>query len=256
MGKKLTHEEFEKKLKNIHGDEIVCLDKYINSRTQIPFKHTICEYIWEAKPNSILQGRSCPKCAGNIKKSHETFLRELKEVHNGEIECLGEYINDVTKIPFKRTVCGHMWKAIPYSVLRGHSCPKCNQSKGEKYIQKYLEKYNINFKSQYKITECKNIQPLPFDFGVFDNNDNLLFLLEHDGRQHFKPIDVFGGEEQFQRQQLHDTIKNNYCKTNNIPLERIAYNDWKNKEDLEKIIVQLLEKHNLIHINVKGVNHG
>lgn len=46
--------------------------------------------------------------------------------------------------------------------------------------------------------------------------------------QHYKPI-CFGGiskqkaEEKFQKQQLHDKIKTEYCVKNNIPLLRIPF---------------------------------
>lgn len=318
-----THEQFLKDLNRVHNGEIECLEEYKNNNTKIPFKHAVCGHIWEAVPSSILQGygcpkckikkiiqkntkdknyfleqlqkinptiipleeyknnkthirckclicnyewkvtpdkllqgRGCPQCAGKKKLTNKEFLIRLAQVHNNEIECLEEYINIKTKLLFKHISCGHIWKTRPDDILRGKGCPKCASPKGEKSVEEILNKLNINLKTQYKIIKCKNINPLPFDFAIFDNNNNLVFLLEYDGQQHFKSISIWGGEKGFKEQKLRDQIKNDYCKDNNIPLERIAYNDWKNKGDLENIIVQLLEKHNLIHTNIKGVNHG
>lgn len=246
-----TQEQFLEEFKKVHNGEIECLGEYINKRTKLSFKHIVCEHIWEASPENILRGTDCPKCARVIRnqkqtKTYEKFLKELKEIHGDEIECLEEYINSHTPISFKHIVCGHIWKAAPQDILRGTGCPKCASSKGEKYIQQILEKYNINFKTQYKISECKNINPLPFDFAVFDDNDNLLFLIEYDGELHFKSVDYFGGEEHLERQQLHDKIKDDYCEDNNIPLERIAYFDWGTEEDIEKIVVEMFRKYGLI----------
>ena len=253
---RLSQEDFLKKVKEIHGDKLECCGKYKNNHTKIDFKCNDCGYTWKAIPHGILSGGSCPECIRiNKTKTHEQFVKQLKELYDDEIICKENYINAKTKILFKHTVCGNKWKARPADILSGYLCPYCAAPKGEKSLQEILEKYNINFKTQYKIAECRNIHPLPFDFAIFDKDDNPVFLLEYDGQQHFKSISIWGGEKRFEEQKLRDQIKNDYCKTNNIPLERIAYNDWKTKDDLENIIVQLLEKHNLIHTNIKGVNH-
>lgn len=47
--------------------------------------------------------------------------------------------------------------------------------------------------------------------------------IEYDGEQHFKPIELFGGEKQFKIQVENDNIKNTFCKENNIKLIRIPY---------------------------------
>ena len=61
-----------------------------------------------------------------------------------------------------------------------------------------------------------------FDFGIL-HNDQLLGLIEYDGKQHFEPIDFFGGEDGFRKTQERDKIKNAYCKSHNIPLLRLPY---------------------------------
>jgi hypothetical protein len=38
----------------------------------------------------------------------------------------------------------------------------------------------------------------------------------------------FDNEEKFKKTQLHDQIKNEYCKKNNIPLIRIPYTHFDN----------------------------
>jgi hypothetical protein len=46
--------------------------------------------------------------------------------------------------------------------------------------------------------------------------------IEYDGRQHFTPVDYFGGQEAFERQQAHDKIKSQWCETNKVALLRIS----------------------------------
>ena len=66
----------------------------------------------------------------------------------------------------------------------------------------------------------------------------LLFLIEFDGEQHFKPVKFSGNEDlakhQFKICKEHDEIKNSYCKSNSIKLLRIS-NKKKIKESIEKM---------------------
>ena len=48
-------------------------------------------------------------------------------------------------------------------------------------------------------------------------------LIEFDGQQHNEPIEYYGGEEALLKLQQHDTIKNQYALSHNIPLVRIPY---------------------------------
>lgn len=96
-----------------------------------------------------------------------------------------------------------------------------NISYGEKKIIKYLNNKNITYKHQYKFKNCKHINQLIFDFFLPKEN----ICIEFDGRQHFEPIDFFGGEESFKLLKVRDNIKNNFCIENNIKLCRISYED-------------------------------
>ena len=51
-----------------------------------------------------------------------------------------------------------------------------------------------------------NNKNLRFDFAIFDEN-KLQYFIEFDGRQHFEPIDFFGGEEYFKGIQERDSLK-------------------------------------------------
>ena len=91
---------------------------------------------------------------------------------------------------------------------------------------------------EYRIKDFNILSP--FDCAIF-NQETLLCLIEYDGEQHFKPIEFFGGEEAFQKQQERDQKKDEWCKENNIPLLRIPYTDYDilNKEYLFSKIPKL-----------------
>lgn len=131
-------------------------------------------------------------------------------------------------------ICGNVFSELPARVNNGHvtSCGCRVQSFGEEYVKGVLQGMKVDFVPQYTFDDCKHIYTLHFDFAIFSNN-NLLGLIEYDGKQHFEPIDWFGGEVGFKNTKKRDEIKNVYCKQNNIPLLRLPYtlclNDIKTK---------------------------
>ena len=101
----------------------------------------------------------------------------------------------------------------------------CERSVGELKINNLLKENNINFKREYSFSDLlgKNGGRLRFDFGILNNKNELLYLIEYDGIQHYQP-NCFGQNDQlFKITQQHDKIKNQYCNKHNIPLIRIPY---------------------------------
>ena len=127
--------------------------------------------------------------------------------------------------------CGNHFVTYPKWIANGHttSCGCRKQSAREELVNNYLTRHNINFEREYMIDECRYINPLKFDFVIFkdsnehsDKYDNIDYIIETDGIQHRKPIQIFGGQEEFERTKERDQIKNNFCKENNIPLYRFS----------------------------------
>lgn len=113
-------------------------------------------------------------------------------------------------------------------------------SSGEYEIMKVLDK--MGFEYQYNSTyELKDIRLLKWDFIINTGGelDDPIFI-EFDGRQHFEPIEYFGGEATFLKQQEHDKLKNQYCKENNYLLLRIPYTQFGN---ISQIITDFMCKH-------------
>lgn len=123
-----------------------------------------------------------------------------------------------------RCPCGNIFYDIPARVVGGHrvSCGCALKSSGETIVENILVKNNIPYHEQYTFNSCKYILPLRFDFAVM-NGDNVLFLIEYDGAQHYVAVDWFGGEEALKICQVRDEIKNKYCEENKIPLLRLPY---------------------------------
>lgn len=101
----------------------------------------------------------------------------------------------------------------------------CQKSSGEIKISSILKDNNINFIKEYTFSDLigNGGNRLRFDFAILDNKNNLKYLIEYDGIQHFEQNCFNQTKEAFELLQLYDQMKNDYCKKNNIPLIRINY---------------------------------
>ena len=104
------------------------------------------------------------------------------------------------------------------------SCGCASESAGEIKIRQLLEKLDIDFQAQYRIKN-ENNELMIFDFVIFDKSGKIVKCIEFNGEQHYHPIDFFGGEEAFIKQQERDNRKTEYCNTHAIILQWIPYYD-------------------------------
>jgi very-short-patch-repair endonuclease len=141
-----------------------------------------------------------------------------------------KYKNAHTKILIICKKCKSIFNQTPNTHLRC-GCPFCKESKGEKNIYNFLVKNNILFEKQKKFDDCFYKSRLLFDFYLPDYN----ICIEYDGLQHFKIVDFFGGEENFNLIKIRDDIKTKYCLDNKIEIIRIKY-DENVKEKLNFIL--------------------
>lgn len=122
--------------------------------------------------------------------------------------------------------CGTITYVFRANLLQGKtlSCG-CLNSKGEEKISQILSENNLSFVRQKTFENCisPNHWKLKFDFYVEDS-----FLIEFDGVQHFKMNNGWNNKNHFKQLKQNDSIKNQFCKENNILLKRIPYWDLEN----------------------------
>lgn len=220
-----SHEQYVLELAEVNPNVIV-LEKYINNSTKLKHRCLIDGCEWYAAPHSMLSGHGCPVCAKEkIKKSitmtHKEYINRLKLIHD-RIVVIGQYINARTPIEHMCLDCGLTWYVAPGNLLSGHGCPYCNKiqkSNGEKFIANWLNKNNISYISQKTFDDCKDKYMLRFDFYLPEYN----VAIEYQGKQHYEPIDYFGGQESFDSSVRRDKIKREYCIQNGILLLEIPY---------------------------------
>lgn len=137
-------------------------------------------------------------------------------------------------------LCLNEFECLPAKILNGHttSCGCKKSSSMEKYISKILDDNSIKYIEQYSFDDCVYKNKLKFDFAIFNKKDELTCLIEYDGKQHYEPIEYFGGETAFQNQLVRDGIKTKYCLDNKIKLLRLNFEMNNNKimEEITNII--------------------
>lgn len=179
-----------------------------------------------------LRNGKTKSCGCNMKKHQHEFgqMNFKNEIGNkyGKLTVIERYKeNNNKQIKTKwlcQCECGNT-TIVNASDLRSGRTKSCGciQSFGEQQILKYLQFHNIKYKKEYCFLDLisKNNGYPRFDFAVFDDNNNLLFLIEYQGIQHFENKNNFG---KYQREET-DQLKKEYCNKNNIKLYYINYND-------------------------------
>ena len=219
-------ETFVNKCKNIHGDKYD-YDKvnYINLHHKVAIYCKQCNKYFIIVARKLLENHGCPSCK-NKNKNHvkpftfEEFINKAKSVHGNEYDySMTTYINSRTEIKIKCNKCKFVFYQKPNSHINGNGCPNCIKSKGEILIKKFLDNHNISYVTEKTFEGCYYKSKLRFDFYLPDFN----ICIEYDGPQHLKPYTFFGGIETFNKIQIRDNIKNDFCKENNINLIHIFY---------------------------------
>lgn len=132
--------------------------------------------------------------------------------------------------------CGNEIEVLGKNLFNGNtsSCG-CMNSKANELMAQILTKYNIPYKREYKFEDCKDKKPLPFDFALFNQQDELIGLIENNGSLHYSTSGTsWDTPERLIIQQKHDYLKRIFCEENNIPFLVIPYQYF---NDIEKFLV-------------------
>lgn len=118
------------------------------------------------------------------------------------------------------------------------SCGCWKQSHLEENVIKYFKSKNyintVDYECQKKFENLTGIGNylLSYDF-IFYKNNEPKYLIECQGQQHYYPVEHFGGETKFKKQQKYDSIKKEYACMLGIELIEIPYT-IKKYEDIKK----------------------
>lgn len=207
--------------------------------------------VFETTADALYSGEHwCPYCSGRSGNFQEE-LSELCKLKNGEL--LSDYKDSATYLTVKCNKHNYIWDMLPGNIKKGRWCPICSMGFNEKVVLDYFKNMQCNIQIQYTFDDLvsENNDKLKFDFAILDDNDNLIYLIEVDDEEH-KDRHFGNSPRQIQRQQAiaRDKIKDNYCKTHNIPLYRMEVpfrgnNKWSYEDYYRYINTELKDIVNL-----------
>ena len=166
----------------------------------------------------------CTKCQFNGKVSNEDALKHIEEKCNlldyeflGFVNKENRYDGKDTRLILKCNKCGYIWKTTTYanfinSIIKCRGCT--NNWHLERVVETTLKENTINYELQKRFDWLKNKINLTLDFFLPEYN----IAIECQGRQHFIPVDKFGGKEGFEDTKVRDAQKKKLCKEHGIKI--------------------------------------
>lgn len=108
-------------------------------------------------------------------------------------------------------------------------------SKYEVKVSEWLAEVGLNYTAQRSFPSLIGTGGglLSYDFDV-QLKDGTRVLIECQGEQHYRPVDVFGGDAYFQVQQEHDRMKREYAKKRHIRLIELDCRNNRSDDDIKK----------------------
>lgn len=204
------------------------------------WKCNICSYEYEKEVRVVarLKSNGCPCCNGYILTDKNRF--STKYPYLLEEWDYDKNIVSPKEISYSRgdkyywicKRCSNSWfMRLSDRTIQGKGCPECNskQSKGSRLVEEFLIKNKIIYKKEKKFDGCVYKQPLRFDFYLPDLN----LCIEYHGKQHYEPVEHFGGLSNFEETKIRDEIKKEFCLKNQIKIIEISY---KEERKIEKIL--------------------
>lgn len=203
--------------------EIADDEVYINNKTKIKvFCHETHKKGNEhgefcITPCDLVNGYGCPICGNNLKKTTKQFIEGAKEKHTDRYNYSKvKYVDAHTKVCIICLKHGEFWQT-PNNHLNGSGCPHCNSEnkiKKEEEITNMLRERKINFLSQKTFEWLKYKKNLYLDFYLPQYN----CAIEYQGEQHFKSVERFGGEKDFEIRKTRDEVKRILCEKHGVKI--------------------------------------
>ena len=218
---------------------------YESNKKNMKICHNSCGLIFNtlSLTNWKKNNRACPNCESGFqtkKYKKRLSISEINEYLNSkkEFSLISKYrINrNSNRLDIMHNCCGTIFTAEVKNIMSGPTCPVCKKrSKGERAIQQFLKRYNIDFIEQYTFDDCVYINKLKFDFFLPEYG----ICIEYDGEFHYMNI-----RNKLEITKIRDEVKNEYCLSKNIPLIRIPYTSFISNNLSRDLKSKLISKNN------------
>lgn len=231
--KEIPYTELKNAMSEIGYELLSPLEDFETKKTKMKYR---CSkgHINMISYEKFMSGKRCPDCANNKQYTYD-FVKTY--IENEGYKLVSEEYKNVDGKLLIKCPKGHVFETSFYSFKNNSVRCYCErESKGEKAIREYFINNSIEFVSQKRFEDCRNIKTLPFDFYLKQYN----LCIEYDGEQHFDEKHSYS-KESFRQTQINDEIKNNYCEQKGITLVRIPYWEFKN---IDNILANIIKNFN------------
>lgn len=235
-GVSISREEFIKRASKLHNNKYnYSKSNYINTKTKIEIICPKHGSFWQ-EPENHIQGDGCPECGKEtvVKKlssNTEEFIRKARLVHGNKYNYSKvNYINSENKVEIICPTHGSFWQK-PTNHLYGCGCPKCYLKSQTKLYEKLKESFpneKILFEVNSEVVFWLKNQRFDIYFPKYN------IAVEYNGKQHYVPINLFGGKLGFEDNLWRDELKRKKCKENNCTLFEVKY-DY-TEENYQKLV--------------------
>ncbi len=218
-GKEKNDDEVREELSKLHPELDFSQTKYSEHDGKYRIK-VICPKHGEQLISyyNLINGQGCYHCGRETTAfkntiSNEEFIRRGREIFGDEYtyERIDMYNRDEEgKVTVTCPKHGD-FKILPTNFFKGVGCPVCAESSLEGEMRRFLEDNGVDFEP-YKKFDWLGKQHIDFYLPKYNVG------IECQGGQHFKPVDIFGGEDGFAKVVTLDMKKRRLCKENGVKL--------------------------------------
>ena len=152
-GKRRTPESYRKEVDEITVGKYSVLGRFKNTTSNILHKHNECGYEWNVKPRSfIYDGSRCPMCSAHVRRTPESYRKEVLELTNGEYSVLGDFKGTEYKIPHVHNLCGTILVTRPTTFILGRAkCPNCFHTRKSRTSSSYCKEVEEISNGEYSV---------------------------------------------------------------------------------------------------------
>lgn len=187
MSKRLTQEEFEKKIHNKYGEKFKVISNYQTVKINVKLKCNNCGFEFSRTPSCLYSSNVvCPLC--EKQKSSVGAIRGVNDIWTtapnvatlllNKEDGYNHRLHSKTKLMFVCPDCNNSSPNLATNIFyRGMSCPYCSDgiSYPNRFIRNILKLLNIKFISEYKICNYN------YSYDIYFQYMNKHYLIEMDG---------------------------------------------------------------------------
>lgn len=221
MSKRLTKEEFRKRLYQAHKNDIEAFDEFVGVTKYMRFQCKL-GHIWSAITDEVLRGYGCPYCSNrrvlvgfnDLWTTRPDVAKMLKNPEDGY-----KYTSGSTKkLLFICPDCGkEKVKSIAGVCRQGLCCDYCGDgiSFPEKFGRAFLEQLPID----NHICEYNPEWARPYFYDDYFTYDYVEYIIEWDGAFHY--LERSNTRQSLAERQAIDLLKNDLAIRHDINIFRI-----------------------------------